>query len=286
MKILILGMPKTGTTALYSKIRNSFKGDINCIFEPKQYDENDSENVLAKVLFSDRETDYNSFLEFDKKIIIVRDLRDWIISSLLYGFSYGKKCFRNETLVLDILRLLRQKEIDPNSVSLLKIFNSVKFGPDTNFEINAHNPLGLLNRFIGFHNSNEDFFLIKYEDFVDGRLNGLEEYLGFRLDGSSEVGPTLNRVVRTKGYGNWKDWFTQEDINYFRPIFTPFMERYSYGGDWRVNVDKRINPEHCSLYALRNINEKRNNAGLEYIGFNERGIFNKIKKFLARIQFQ
>lgn len=288
MKILILGLPKTGTTALYAKIKNSISGEVECMFEPRNYEKTDSKDVLAKVLFSTVETNYDSFLEFDKKIILVRDLRDWIISSALYGFSYGKKCFRDSEASLEILKLLRQKEKDPDSVSMVKLFNSIRFGPNSNFEINVNNRMLLLNRFIDFHDSNRDFFLLRYEDFIDGNLGDLEDYLGFKLVGSSDVGANLRRVVRTKGYGNWKNWFTDEDVNKFRPIFEVFMNRYGYLDDWKTNLVKKIDPEHCTVYALRNLNERRYNAGMSLIKFENRTEIelrfkDRVKKFIKKI---
>jgi len=286
MKILILGLPKTGTTALYSKIKNSLDESYKCFFEPDSYSGGENTNVISKVLFQKKSTDYNSFLNFDKKILIVRDLRDWVISGALYGFSYGPRYFSNESLVYPILNLLIKKEKNPNEVSLRELFRLLRFKPEGNFDIRGHSRMILLENFMKFHKDNNDFFVLKYEDFIDGNLEDLENYLGFNLTGSSEVGPNLRRVVRTKGYGNWKDWFTSNDIDYFKPILTPFMRKYGYDDGWDTNFNKIINPEHCSLYALRNINEKRNNAGLAPIRFNERGIINKIKKFLGRIQFQ
>ena len=40
-----------------------------------------------------------------------------------------------------------------------------------------------------FFHRHPDYFILKYEDFVAGRLEGLEKYLGFPLEGEANVDP-------------------------------------------------------------------------------------------------
>ena len=59
-----------------------------------------------------------------------------------------------------------------------------------------------------------------------------------------------NRVERTKSSGDWKNWFTQEDIYYLKPIFEEFMNKYNYT-DWNINFEKFISKEYSSDYIKK-----------------------------------
>ena len=85
MKILIAGAPKTGTTALFYRIKNSLDGGVREMFEPRGYVAEPGDgacHVLAKVLLDPLiDLDMESFSSFEKKIGIVRDPRDRLISA-------------------------------------------------------------------------------------------------------------------------------------------------------------------------------------------------------------
>ena len=83
-------------------------------------------------------------------------------------------------------------------------------------------------------------FLFKYEDMIDQRLDHLGEYLRLNLNGTVSVAPELNRVTRTKNYGGWRDWFTTEDVEYFRPVLQSFLDRYYPEAGWELNDPPRF----------------------------------------------
>jgi hypothetical protein len=91
----------------------------------------------------------------------------------------------------------------------------------------------------------------RYEDMVDGRFADIERLLGFKLDQRPPGEAPLKRVARTRSYGDWKNWFLQEDVDYFRPILSEYMSRYGYAKDWGLNTDPRIRPEHGSRFVER-----------------------------------
>lgn len=262
MKILIAGFAKTGTTGIFFKIRNSLNGICRELFESRKYEPLPLDNtydILAKVLIGagNYEWSYKSYSGFDKKIMILRDPRDQLISYLLYRVLHSR--FYNNPEKLNILlEALRKKEKDPNSISVLylvKLFyslNGVIFD-DAIYKNETRNQTNFMSDFLEEY---DDFFILKYEDFIDNRLDELEKYLGFKLTGNSEVKKDFQRVVRTKAYNNWKNWFTEEDVKYFKPLFKNFMEKYDYGDDWTLNETKVILPEHCSGYVYRIVTEK------------------------------
>jgi len=237
MKIVIAGLGKSGTTALFFKIKNSLPFEPRCIFEPTEYKEEPEDRekgVFAKVLLKDPDREnYDSFGEFDRKILIVRDPRDRLISNILYKVWDG--FYADERKVKKFIALLEKKERDPKSVSVLRVLallkklerhdfwksprpgkfrkkkKSTDFWLDTMYGRRFH-------RAAEFYEKHPGYFCIKYEDFISGNIEGLEKYLGIRLRGSASVSKEYSRVVRTKKSGGWRNWFLEEDIRFFRSL--------------------------------------------------------------------
>lgn len=280
MKIVIFGLAKSGTTALFYKIRGSLPGGAVCLFEPRSFDPRALRagrlrrlltgrrppDVLAKVLpfRPSGGVDAESFSSFERQILVVRDPRDRLISRLLY-VVYHSAFYRQDERVCEFLRLLRRKEADPRSVpvrALLETFAELN-GEQFSFEgWAADYAQHSVRAPLDFHDGHPDLFVCKYEDMIDGRLAGLEDYLGLRLSGDGSVPAELGRVVRTKGYGNWRDWFTAGDAEALRPVLRPYLERY-YGGDgWELSARPSIPAEFGSGYVERIVNERRASVNL------------------------
>ncbi len=86
MKLVIAGLGKSSTTALFYKLLEIFENPPLTLFEPGEYlAEPGNRHVLAKVLIDPPgKVNFTSFAGFDRKIHIVRDPRDNLISRLLY----------------------------------------------------------------------------------------------------------------------------------------------------------------------------------------------------------
>jgi hypothetical protein len=56
-------------------------------------------------------------------------------------------------------------------------------------------------------------------------------------------------VVRKKIDGDWRIWFTEEDVRLFKPAFGAYMEVMGYDlNDWRLDPNPVIEPEYSSVY--------------------------------------
>ncbi|HPF35607.1 MAG TPA: hypothetical protein P5571_09115 [Candidatus Krumholzibacteria bacterium] len=110
---------------------------------------------------------------------------------------------------------------------------------------------------IEYYRENHTYFQYKYEDFVAGRFEDLSEYLEMELRGSSNVDVSHLRVVRTKSKNNWKHWFNEEDVEFFRPIYQEFIDQHGYDPAWTLENTRDIKPEHSYEYYYRLISEKR-----------------------------
>jgi len=281
MKIIIAGLAKSGTSALAFRLKNTLSHNTIFLHEPSRYTlsrEEPSRPVLAKALLynAPNEVDYESFGCFDKKILIVRDPRDRLVSSILY--QVVGSFWEDNRKVTKFIDLLKRKESAPDTVSVLmfarllekyrwhyfwkKSLSSPKPGKirkrleSVNFWKSSMYG-GHLSLAMEFHSKHRDYFVIKYEDFISGKTEGLEEYLGFRLLNDVIHDRKLDMVARTKKSGGWKNWFLDEDIAFFRPRFLDFMKRYRYADEWRVNRFPKISPKHCSEYVRKIVEIRR-----------------------------
>jgi len=94
-----------------------------------------------------------------------------------------------------------------------------------------------------------EWFLFKYEDMVSGRYAGLNGYLGFEVEKDGQVPEAYGKVVRKRASGDWRHWFTEEDVEVFKPAYAPYMDIIGYDrNDWAFNPTPVIEPEYSSVY--------------------------------------
>jgi glycosyltransferase involved in cell wall biosynthesis len=256
--VLVVGLPKTGTSALYYNIKNSLACWSLCLFEPEAYDPSangSAGGVLAKILLARPNVDYASFDGFDRKVLLVRDPRDMLISGLLYSI-WNAPCCGDDRRSGEWLALLRRKECDPGSLSVLDLLGGRKaiFGQSEAGRV-SHGDL--CERLMRYHDEHPECYVVRYEDFVDRKLDGLGRFLGFELAPGVGEGVELERVGRTRARGDWSNWFLAPDREFFRPIFARFMARYGYADDWALPGDPRIDPATGSEYVERLIRLRR-----------------------------
>jgi hypothetical protein len=58
-------------------------------------------------------------------------------------------------------------------------------------------------------------------------------------------------------YGGWKNWFTEEDVEDFKPIVEEFMLAFYPHANWDLNKDKVIAKAHSTEYVAKIINTAR-----------------------------
>jgi len=105
-----------------------------------------------------------------------------------------------------------------------------------------------------------DWFIFKYEDMIEKNYDGLNEYLGFEIKDDAEIPTTSkkSKVVRKKAYGDWRHWYTEEDVALFRPAYLPYMKTIGYDcDDWALNATPVIEPAFSSMY-MKGLVQKHN----------------------------
>jgi hypothetical protein len=252
MKTLIVGLARSGTSALLFKLKDALPPTTLSLFEPSAFDPSHpttSENVLVKILIGSQI--FGSFRDFDKKILLVRDPRDNLVSRLLYHPT-GMAALRNDQTKMDtFVEALRDKEADPGSISFRGLFDlafrlSGRYRPDRAVE--------LYTTALDFHCEHQDLFVYKYEDFIIGRYAAIESYLGTALTaGEATVAAPYQHVERAKAANDWKHWFTADDVSYFRPRLSAYMDAYGYVDDWTLVDEPHIHPQHGSEFVRRSV---------------------------------
>ena len=258
MKILILGTGKTGTTAMVYKVAG---GLPNCHAFSGGYPGKhigDYENAVYKHTYEERKgksfdvfSEHLSKEHYDRKIWMARDPRDAAVSRMLYrwhrGYTGRKKQYDAH------LELVLRKEKNPRSVSFAEIcrYTGHEDWPRTAEQV-VEEEQHRYDQMLKFVNIlDKDWFFFTFENMVNNNVNALNDYLGFEIQNDAEVPSSSGKakVIRKKASGDWRQWFTEEDIALFKPAFTPYMEFNGYDcSDWSLDPDPAIEPLYSSVY--------------------------------------
>ncbi|MCO4756217.1 MAG: sel1 repeat family protein, partial [Bacteriovoracaceae bacterium] len=222
------------------------------LFEPAHLNETKAalnfevDDVLIK--FMVHKLDKNGFKNnmFDRNVVIVRDPRDFVVSSLLYRFN-SPNVVKDEKLYSSLYDAFLRKERDPSSIScidLLRMFN--KSAPSL-----LRKNIQEMQASIKALSKTKNVFVYKYEDMIDGKYSSLESYLGCSIVKVPEPDGWTSKIARSKGYGDWKNWFTNKDIAYFGQSVEGFLHDFVYDEDWDLNTELSISSSSCSEYITR-----------------------------------
>ncbi|XOV89485.1 MAG: sulfotransferase domain-containing protein [Pseudomonadota bacterium] len=267
--VLVLGKAKTGTTFLSKVIQNSL-APCDYALEPKDvaffhelFEQGRTGNIVVKILYEhwDRTPHLRNALlanelplKFHKKVLIVRDPRDELISRLLYIVKPLKDQGRLTPEKLQAwLAVLRQKENDPASISVVEMIERLDGIFGSNFLSGFQKALDVFTGF--YHHKPPDIFAIRYEDVVDQKVEKLEEYLGFSLNFALVEDEYISRTKRTGSYGAWKSIFLPADVAALTDIMTPFMNHIGYNC-WELEPAEALDKQHVSDYVTRLVSVK------------------------------
>lgn len=271
MRVLVIGKAKTGTTALVHLIMQAME-PCRLVMEPKsilefgadslEYTGNEAIKIIHEH-FGGRQRHLNAIVhaEFgfpvDKVVFITRDIRDEMISRLMY-FA---KPMRNQGLPKvspeekwsQWIGLLEQKEQRPQDLSFRAL--CVRFKAIFDLDVWANITRMQDNvQYENFRNKGifRDRCVVAYEDMVAGRLEELEAYLGLSLQSdmsSLDLGP-FGYTRRSGTAGNWRAFFTDEDVQILRPLIAAKLDDPRYQ-DWELDPRESLSPDDYSRYVAR-----------------------------------
>ena len=285
MKIFILGTGKSGTTALVYKVAG---GLPNCHAfsggQPGKYI-GDHENAVYKHTYEESkgksfELYLNHLKEehYDRKIWMARDPRDVAVSRMLYRWQKGNKGQKDQYLAH--LNLVLRKENDPRSVSFSEIYRYARFNnwPLSMKEVfqEEHVRYQRMHDFVKC--LGDEWFFFTYENMVAKNFEALNEYLGFSVLADAEVPQSTGKakVIRKKSTGDWRHWFTEEDISLLRPAYTAYMALIGYDcDDWNLAENPVIEPEYSSVYMKNLARKATKNVFQQYLA-------PIVKRFMSR----
>ena len=105
-----------------------------------------------------------------------------------------------------------------------------------------------------------EWFIFNYEDMIDKKFDALHEYLGFEIKDDAEIPKTTkkSKVSRRKAYGDWRNWFTEEDVVFYKPVYLPYMELIGYDcKDWTLCSEPVIDTQYSSKYIKGLVRKNR-----------------------------
>jgi len=259
LKILIVGLAKTGTTALFYYVKSLFDtsetlfehGSDKSLIDSNFHNiENIEDNVVSKSLFYQqtfKKKSLNSIADkYDKRILIIRDPRDVLIS--IFFYVWNKQHSPDKEKFYEALELVKKKEANPDSVSFKELMETVPCQDKNLLEQYE-------NLYLQMKELDENWFIFKYKDLVDKNFTELNNYLSIEVPLHKKeinVSSAHSRVVRTKSYNNWKNWFTKTDCEYYKGLFNPILDQFGFDStDWNIIENSKLSPETGSQYMLK-----------------------------------
>ncbi len=248
MRALIVGEGKSGTTALLRSISAVLDDPVE-VFEPVELRESDLDPeslVVKKLLLNWKRAERKLLDRFDKRVLIVRDPRDRLISHLLYD-AYNKAEFLDAEQREKWLYLLLRKTRNPNGISLMHLMNA--WWRMSRTDLVSHHVRATDRSRVFQRRFGDQFFVLKYEDYVDGSFDAINDYLGVELS-PGEVKGSEARVVRSGTYGEWRDWLTPADVEVLRPMTHNWLKNAGYDfRDWDLTEPDALDPATTVEYV-------------------------------------
>jgi hypothetical protein len=212
-------------------------------------------SILSKIMFKPVFYRSNIIDSFDKKIMIVRDPRDRLLSLFLFkALSRPKQV---KALIPGFISLLEKKEADVKSISFVDMMSAVEEMGFGSFNLEGAAEQLVAQRELA---EKQGLYVIHYEDFVSGNFDGISEYLEVEVDKNEKQSSWLKHIERSRGYGEWRNWFVQSDIDTLAPIFKDPMTKLGYDDDWSLISEQKIDPTTSSLHVKANFERRLHQA--------------------------
>jgi hypothetical protein len=265
-QVLVVGLPKSGTSILCYNIAGGLPGAHVC-FEPRKEETlfdayfhykltQTQPQLVTKCLFLPHVPNRISLVSklYEKKVWIYRDLRDRIVSD--FFFRWRKMFLENTDVdIRRIIDLLEQKEKDPAAIPFHRLMpgnfvDNISFIAHATIQVST----GL----------DANWFRLAYEDLIQDKTDDLNQYLGFSINKQAEVSGEYQMVARSKSYGDWRKWFTPEDVEVFRPLLSEYLTHFGYDpDDWKLEDPSSLPTEEGSGYIKKIVGEVLSQQGKE-----------------------
>ena len=267
MRTVLFGMPRSGTTYGFSLLAEALRaqGALHEVFEPNRLQDGrfhrldgmewpDQDHTLVKILYSSPEMHgwtgaaaADAFAHYDKKIFLVRDPRDRWISGFFYRWFYVHQPDPAEFRRAHAL--VRAKEANPRSVPFHRLHADAAEAL-ARHAADQKQKLDELSAFLDRLRA-EGWFVWHYEDLVDRNWASLEAYLGIPLKGEQDLRGNFRHVARSQAHSDWRRWFTEADVDFYRPVFSEYLAAQGYdSSDWTLEHPDSLPAKQGSDYMF------------------------------------
>lgn len=266
MKIVVLGKGKSGTTALLHMIAAAFPecrpvlGGFRAHAKSRARPSSDpDESYACKFTYNERKgRSFDAIMHhiaaegYDKKIWVTRDPRDNAVSDAL--FRWRRRHGKSRRQYRACLALVQRKERAPGSVPFCEIYRYTgdPGGPHSLEQLVEEERIRYERMCEFVRDLGSDWFVFRYEDLVDLDFAALSAYLGREVRPEAEIPRDDQVKARTKSYGDWRNWFLEEDVRILKPVYARYMDLVGYdSSDWSLNPHPTIAPAIASEYMKR-----------------------------------
>jgi hypothetical protein len=264
--ILILGPSKTGTTGLYTAVKEGLvKAGLQArtLFEPMTSDPVDSmflhapsTRLMIKVTMDRIHEVVPDVRAFEHRVMTVRDPRDVLVSSLLFRPLTRQTIDRvDPSAVQKFVAALEEKEADPSAHSVRGLFTlaqTLGIGRPPYQELTRvlDHQLELLAAGL--------VHVVRYEKFVQDDLQDLSKELGFEV-GNAAAGDDswIGHITRSRSSGEFTRWFLEEDLDFFNDLYGEHLRTFGYDLNAAIERGEGIDPATSSQYVRHRYSIRR-----------------------------
>lgn len=256
MKICVVAPAKSGSTAVYNSVRSALSKNSYCygFFEPqrpypllrlKNYDF--SENFVTKIMVSRMISEKSNFHMdwFDKRILLVRDVKDLMVSELMFRPMVAPLEVSAKAMA-EFVELIKEKERDPQCMSVLEIHkraNTLGIS-GINWEIYRN----ILSRLAELR-SQFECSVVHFEDYASGDYSSLSQVLSMPVRKSDLEGSWVSHIQRKGQSGEWRNWFTPEDTAFAQEFFSDYNAAFDYETPIHHNYNTEpLDPQFGTAY--------------------------------------
>jgi len=235
MKICIVAPAKSGSTAIYNTVRTALSREGYCysFFEPqrpypilrlKNYDF--AEPFVTKIMVSRMVSEKSDFHMdwFDKRILLVRDVKDLMISELLFRPLIAPAEISAEAIA-EFVALIKDKERNPQGRSVIELHKRADaLGVSSlNWEIYRT----ILCR-LQVLRARHACAVVHFEDYARGDYSAFRQILSMPIGPTNLDGTWVSHIQRKGQSGEWRKWFTPEDLEFATGFFGEYNAAFGY----------------------------------------------------------
>ena len=242
--MLIAGSSKTGSTALAYRLKAALP-DHALYFEPSHLDAvpRAAHNVITKFI---RGIDPLVLDQYDHHILLIRNPFDIIVSQTFF-LPTDRHEFLDDELSHNCLGIIDQIEKGQRQVGFSEIWEACRLKLSVHLQA-ISDELSAVQHI--YDTAGDRFLLFRYEDMCSGRMEELSCYLTTNLSEEGKLPFEHSHVVRTKGVGDWKNWFNEMDVSYFKNMseVTTYADTFGYDVSFDPLYQPNPNPKLGSQY--------------------------------------